>query len=365
MSLRPTQLIWPSLAGILAAVLILQQFPTLLSEPASRLEVVDVTDERIAANAIPSFAAAVAQAAPSVVSLFTQSKASDSNSEANRSPILLNLGSGVILTADGYIVTNNHVVAAADKVIVSLRDGRERVAAIVGTDPESDLALLKVDLDGLPSLKLVSSTTLKVGDVVLAIGNPFGVGQTVTQGIISGLDRNQLGLNTYEDFIQTDAAINPGNSGGALITASGDLVGINTAIFSKTGGSQGIGFAIPSDQVVQVMNELIRNGRVVRGWVGVEAHGLAATEARDVGLPETQPGLMISGIFRDSPAQRAGLRPGDVILEINDRPVKGNGLEAMNYIAKVTPGEITYFTVYRAGETLRLEILTSERPRSR
>lgn len=365
MTLRPAQLLWPSLAGILAAVVILQQFPDLLNEPASRLEVVDVTEERINANAIPSFAAAVEQAAPSVVSLFTQSNSANNSEGSQAQAMLNNLGSGVILTADGYIVTNNHVVAAADKVIVSLRDGRDQVAKIIGTDPESDLALLKIDLTGLPSLQLVSSSTLKVGDVVLAIGNPFGVGQTVTQGIISGLDRNQLGLNTYEDFIQTDAAINPGNSGGALITARGDLVGINTAIFSKTGGSQGIGFAIPSDQVVQVMNELIRYGRVVRGWVGVEAHALAATEALEVGLPETQPGLMISGIFRDSPAQRAGLRPGDVILEINDLPVKGNGLEAMNYIAKVTPGEITYFTVFRAGETLRLEILTSERPRSR
>ncbi len=365
MTLRPAQLLWPSLAGILAAVVILQQFPDLLSEPASRLEVVDVTEERISANAIPSFAAAVEQAAPSVVSLFTQSNSAADSEGSQAQALLNNLGSGVILTADGYIVTNNHVVAAADKVIVSLRDGRDQVAKIIGTDPESDLALLKIDLTGLPSLQLVSSSTLKVGDVVLAIGNPFGVGQTVTQGIISGLDRNQLGLNTYEDFIQTDAAINPGNSGGALITARGDLVGINTAIFSKTGGSQGIGFAIPSDQVVQVMNELIRYGRVVRGWVGVEAHALAATEAVEAGLPETQPGLMISGIFRDSPAQRAGLRPGDVILEINDLPDRGNGLEAMNYIAKVTPGEITYFTVFRAGETLRLEILTSERPRSR
>lgn len=365
MTLRPAQLLWPSLTGILAAVVILQQFPDLLSKPASRLEVVDVTEERISANAIPSFAAAVEQAAPSVVSLFTQSNSAANAEGSQAQAVLNNLGSGVILTADGYIVTNNHVVAAADKVIVSLRDGRDQVAKIIGTDPESDLALLKIDLTGLPSLQLVSSSTLKVGDVVLAIGNPFGVGQTVTQGIISGLDRNQLGLNTYEDFIQTDAAINPGNSGGALITARGDLVGINTAIFSKTGGSQGIGFAIPSDQVVQVMNELIRYGRVVRGWVGVEAHALAATEAVEAGLPETQPGLMISGIFRDSPAQRAGLRPGDVILEINDLPVRGNGLEAMNYIAKVTPGEITYFTVFRTGETLRLEILTSERPRGR
>jgi len=364
MSLRPSQLLWPSLAGIFAAVLILQQFPNLLSEPASRLEVVNLSDQRIDATAIPSFARAVEAAAPSVVSLFTQAAPESPDAEPTSIP-LQNLGSGVILTTDGYIVTNNHVVAAAQKVIVSLRDGREQVARVIGTDPESDLALLKIELTNLPSLQLVSSETLRVGDIVLAIGNPFGVGQTVTQGIISGLDRNQLGLNTYEDFIQTDAAINPGNSGGALITATGDLVGINTAIFSKTGGSQGIGFAIPSDQVVQVMNALIRYGRVVRGWVGVEAHGLAATEAREVGLPETQPGLMISGIFRDSPAQRAGLQPNDVILEINGRPVRGNGLEAMNYIAKVTPGEVTTFTIYRGGETIELEIITSERPRSR
>lgn len=364
MSLRPAQLVWPSLAGIFAAVLILQQFPNLLSEPASRLEVVNVTEERFNATAIPSFSGAVEHAAPSVVSLFTQTQSSDTKGDATKA-VLNNLGSGVILTEDGYIVTNNHVVAAADKVIVSLRDGRDQVAKVIGTDPESDLALLKIDFKGLPSLQLVSSNTLKVGDIVLAIGNPFGVGQTVTQGIISGMDRNQLGLNTYEDFIQTDAAINPGNSGGALITARGDLVGINTAIFSKTGGSQGIGFAIPSDQVVQVMNALIRDGRVVRGWVGVEAHALAATEAREVGLADTQAGLMISGIFRDSPAQRAGVQPGDVILEINDRPITGNGLEAMNYIAGVTPGEVTLFTVWRKGEKLRLEILTSERPRSR
>ncbi|HSG04495.1 MAG TPA: PDZ domain-containing protein, partial [Marinobacterium sp.] len=176
---------------------------------------------------------------------------------------------------------------------------------------------------------------------------------------------NQLGLNTYEDFIQTDAAINPGNSGGALVTASGQLVGINTAIFSKSGGSQGIGFAIPADQVTAVMSDLIEKGRVVRGWVGVEAHGLSATEAAEVGLPLDQRGLMITGIYRDSPAQRAGIRPGDVLLEINDVAVRGSGLEAMNYIAKVEPGAVTYFTIFREGERQRLEILTSERPRSR
>jgi len=372
MSFRVTHLLWPSITGILAAVLILQQFPDLLREPASRLEMVNLSEQRIEALAIPSFATAVERAAPSVVSIFTRTQRSTSTSGSNALPdgeepagLLTNLGSGVIVTRDGYVITNNHVVAAADSIIVALRDGREQPARVIGTDPESDLALLKIGLTELPSLPLVSSSTLKVGDIVLAIGNPFGVGQTVTQGIISGLDRNQLGLNTYEDFIQTDAAINPGNSGGALVTASGQLVGINTAIFSKSGGSQGIGFAIPADQVTAVMSDLIEKGRVVRGWVGVEAHGLSATEAAEVGLPLDQRGLMITGIYRDSPAQRAGIRPGDVLLEINDVAVRGNGLEAMNYIAKVEPGAVTYFTIFREGERQRLEILTSERPRSR
>lgn len=372
MNFRFAQFVWPSFTGILAAVLILQQFPDLLGQPASRLETVNISEQRAEALTIPSFASAVERAAPSVVSVFTRTQRPAATADNTQNPntdepvgLLTNLGSGVIVTSDGYVITNNHVVAAAETIIVALRDGREQRARIIGTDPESDLALLKINLTDLPSLQLVSSSTLKVGDIVLAIGNPFGVGQTVTQGIISGLDRNQLGLNTYEDFIQTDAAINPGNSGGALVTASGQLVGINTAIFSKSGGSQGIGFAIPADQVTAVMNDLIAKGRVVRGWVGVEAHGLSATEALEVGLPANQRGLMISGIFRDSPAQRAGIRPGDVLLAINDIPVRDNGLEAMNYIAKVEPGEITYFTIYREGQTQRLEILTSERPQSR
>ncbi|NVK02765.1 MAG: trypsin-like peptidase domain-containing protein [Oceanospirillaceae bacterium] len=365
MGLRATQLLWPTITGVLAALFIVQQFPELLGERPSRLELVDLNEQRFEAQAIPSFAAAVDRAAPSVVSVFTRTNRVADDTITPTSGVLNNLGSGVIVTSDGYVITNNHVVAAADRILIALKDGREQDARIIGTDPESDLALLKINLTDLPNLNLISSSSLKVGDVVLAIGNPFGVGQTVTQGIISGLDRNQLGLNTYEDFIQTDAAINPGNSGGALITARGDLVGINTAIFSKSGGSQGIGFAIPADQVTQVMQDLISKGRVVRGWVGVEAHGLTPTEAQEVGLDAKQTGLMISGIFRDSPAQRAGIRPGDVLLEINDTPVVGNGLEAMNYIAKVEPGEITYFTIYRNGEKQRLEILTSERPTSR
>jgi len=370
MNARLTNLIWPSITGALVALLVLQYFPDLIKTPDTQLEIVDISDQRTVASAIPSFATAVERAAPSVVSIFTRSEtlpsnSNDAQSEKTNSSSLINLGSGVIVSSDGYVITNNHVVTAATSVVVALRDGREQVAQIVGTDPETDIAVLKLDLNGLPNLPIVSSSTLKVGDIVLAIGNPFGVGQTVTQGIISGLDRNQLGLNTYEDFIQTDAAINPGNSGGALVTANGDLVGINTAIFSKSGGSQGIGFAIPADLVQQVMGDLISVGRVIRGWVGVEARGLTAAEAAQAGLSEGVRGLIISGIYRDSPAQRAGLRPSDVIIAINEQPIVGNGLEAMNYIAKVKPGEITYFTIYRDGEPQTLEILTSERPKSR
>lgn len=373
MTIRLSSLIWPSLTGALAALLVLQYFPDLIKTSDSRLEIVDISNQRTVATAIPSFSDAVERAAPSVVSIFTRSintelatnAGSDSATDKRSAGSLINLGSGVIVSSDGYVITNNHVVTAADSVIVALRDGREQTAQIVGTDPETDIAVLKLDLTNLPTLPLVPSSTLKVGDIVLAIGNPFGVGQTVTQGIISGLDRNQLGLNTYEDFIQTDAAINPGNSGGALITAGGELVGINTAIFSKSGGSQGIGFAIPTDLVQQVMADLISVGRVIRGWVGVEAQGLSTTDAQAAGLTANQRGLVITGIYRDSPAQRAGLRPSDIILAINDRPIVGNGLEAMNYIAKVKPGEITYFTIYREGQQQSIEILTSERPKSR
>ncbi len=362
-----SQLIWPALVGVMAAMLTIQYAPQLLESDPHSVKVVQVpamTSEG-SQTITRSYAQAVKQAAPSVVSIYTRTERTDNTTKDQQPQFYFNnLGSGVIVSDQGYVVTNNHVIESANLIIVALSDGREGLAKVIGTDPDTDLALLKLEMSSLPSITLTPSDSLQVGDIVLAIGNPFGVGQTVTQGIISGLDRNTLGLNTYEDFIQTDAAINPGNSGGALVTADGYLAGINAAIFSKSGGSQGIGFAIPTKQVQQVMADLIRFGRVVRGWVGVQAHGITTAELKQAGLPDTQRGLMISGVYQDSPALKAGLLPGDVLTQINQTPVVGTGLEAMNYIAKVPPGEIVQFTVLREGKERQFQIKTSERPRS-
>jgi len=356
-------LLWPALSGILAAVLIVQFFPVLSGTQYAEIKLVNTTQDQTSPQLITTYADAVEKAAPSVVSIYGRNTPKSQEKAGLNLPS--SLGSGVIISEDGYVVTNNHVVAATEQVLVSLRDGREAIATIIGTDPESDLAVLKITLDSLPSIRVVPSSALSIGDVVLAIGNPFGVGQTVTQGIISGMDRHSLGLNTYEDFLQTDAAINPGNSGGALVTAAGDLAGINTAIFSKSGGSQGIGFAIPSDQVLSVLSDLIRFGRVIRGWVGVEARGMLPAEKESAMLTTNTSGLLLTGIYRDSPAEAAGLQPGDVLLAINKKAVIGSGVDSMNQIARVKPGDVTTMTVLREGKELNFEVTTSERPRSR
>lgn len=213
------------------------------------------------------------------------------------------LGSAVLMSPEGYLLTNNHVVAGADQIVVALKDGRETHARVIGSDPETDLAVLKIDLKNLPAITIGRSDTLRIGDIALAIGNPFGVGQTTTMGIISATGRNQLGLNNYEDFIQTDAAINPGNSGGALVDANGNLTGINTAIFSKSGGSQGIGFAIPINLAMEVMKSIIEHGQVIRGWLGIEVQPLTQELAESFGL-SGRPGIVVAGIFRDGPAQK-------------------------------------------------------------
>ena len=219
------------------------------------------------------------------------------------------------MSKEGYLLTNNHVTAGADQIIVALQDRRETLARVIGSDPETDLAVLKIDLPDLPAITLGRSDTIRIGDVVLAIGNPFGVGQTVTMGIISATGRNQLGLNTYEDFIQTDAAINPGNSGGALVDAQGNLLGINTAIFSRSGGSQGIGFAIPVKLAMDVMRSIVEKGQVVRGWLGLEVQALTPELAESFGLLDS-PGILVAGVYREGPAAKAGLQPGDIILKI-------------------------------------------------
>ena len=270
------------------------------------------------------------------------------------------LGSGVIVSPDGYILTNNHVTTGADQIVVALRDGRETLARVVGSDPETDLAVLKIDLKNLPAITLGRSDGLRVGDVALAIGNPFGVGQTVTMGIISATGRNQLGLNSYEDFIQTDAAINPGNSGGALVDANGNLTGINTAIFSKSGGSQGIGFAIPVKLAMEVMKSIIEHGQVIRGWLGIEVQPLTKELAESFGLTG-RPGIVVAGIFRDGPAQKAGLQLGDVILSIDGAPA-GDGRKSMNQVARIKPTDKVAILVMRNGKEIKLSAEIGLRP---
>jgi serine protease DegS len=272
------------------------------------------------------------------------------------------LGSGVIVSEEGYILTNNHVVAGADEIQVALRDGRSLNAKIVGTDPDTDLALLKVKKDKLPVVPLGDSDQLKVGDVVLAIGNPFGVGQTVTLGIVSATGRSRLGLTTFENFIQTDAAINPGNSGGALVNAHGELVGINTAIFSRSGGSQGIGFAIPIQLATGVQEDILEFGSVVRGWLGLEAQNLTAMLAESFGLSDVT-GTVVAGVFRDGPADRAGLKPGDVLYEIGTQEIKDNQ-NLMNQIASYRPGEKIVVKFIRDGKRQQTKVEIGRRPSS-
>jgi len=270
------------------------------------------------------------------------------------------LGSGVILSPDGYIITNNHVIRGADQIQVSLKDGRTTDARVVGVDPDTDIAVLQIKGTNLPVMPLGDSDRLRVGDVVLAIGNPFGVGQTVTLGIVSGTGRSKLGINTFENFIQTDAAINPGNSGGALVNAHGELIGINTAIFSKTGGSQGIGFAIPASLARSVMQDIIRFGHPQRGWLGVEAHALMPEQARALHL-KMGDGVIVVAVMRGGPAHRAGLQPGDVIQSIAGKPIH-EAHDALLAISSQKPGTRVPMQILRDGRSLTLEPVATERP---
>jgi serine protease DegS len=374
-------LFWPVFSGILVAILLLQLFPNLLESQPPSVEIKEtrsVVDNNFGSGPV-SYAAAVETAAPAVVNIYTRTiirqnvhplfndpffrNFFDAESIPQRERVQSSLGSGVILSPQGYIVTNNHVISGADSIVIALRDGREASAEVIGTDPETDLAVLKVELADLPSITLTPSDNIRVGDVVLAIGNPFGVGQTVTMGIISATGRHSLGINTYEDFIQTDAAINPGNSGGALIDAYGNLIGINTAIFSKSGGSQGIGFAIPSTLTKQVMQDLIQYGRVIRGWLGIEIQELTPGLAESFGLEKMQ-GLIVAGVFRNGPAHLGGLQPGDIMLSVNGNPIT-NGRKSMSDIARLRPGQTVTVEVLREGKKLSLTPTVGERPKSR
>lgn len=272
------------------------------------------------------------------------------------------LGSGVIVSPEGYLLTNNHVIEGADEIEVQLADGRQTRAQLIGTDIETDIAVLKIDLDKLPVIAFGSMPALQVGDVVLAIGNPFNVGQTVTAGIVSALGRNQLGLSTFENFIQTDAAINPGNSGGALVDAQGNLVGINTAIFSRTGGSLGIGFAIPVDTARQVMEGLVTEGQVRRGWIGVEPRDLTPEIAESFGLPVRE-GVLITGVLADGPASKGGLKPGDVVVKIGDAPV-ANTAQLLSAVAALKPQSQAVIGVQRGGQTLDVTLVVAQRPKA-
>ena len=325
-----------------------------------------------------SYAEAVQKAAPAVVNIHTAKIVRQQNQffsdpmfrwffgipnqSRQRQKLQTSLGSGVIIDTNGYLITNNHVIEGADEITVVLHDSRSAKAKVVGTDKETDIAVLKIALDNLPSISIGNSETLKVGDVVLAIGNPFGVGQTVTQGIVSAKGRNDLGISTFENFIQTDAAINPGNSGGALINAHGKLIGINTAIFSKSGGSHGIGFAIPVNLANKVKDNITDVGYVKRGWLGIEPQEITPRLAESFGLQSTS-GVIIAGIYRSGPAAKAGLEPGDIILKIDDIEVT-NSSKAINYLAGIEPGVEVTIEGIKQGKNFKAKAKLMQRPSS-
>lgn len=317
-----------------------------------------------------SYADAVSQAAPSVVNIYTARTVSvpqgnslleqffgDGRFTSPRSKVQNGLGSGVIFSQHGYIVTNYHVVHGAEDIHVSLQDGRQAPARQVGADPETDLAILKIELEDLIPIRVGRSDSLRIGDVVLAIGNPFGVGQTVTMGIVSATGRDRLGVNTFENFIQTDAAVNPGNSGGALINALGQLVGINSAIFSKSGGYDGISFAIPVDMVRVVLDEIIQKGRVVRGWLGIEAREIPTHLIQKLKTP----GVLVTGVFQNGPADQAGLQRGDVITGINKQPIM-DMRSMLNLITAQPPGTMLAIDIMRDGRAQSLSATLQQRP---
>lgn len=362
-------------AILLAALLALDRlFPGMLPRNGSEVTVHEVAHEG-SALVVSTFADAARKSLPSVVNINTSKQVrlpqhplmNDpffrryfGGDEDTRPQRVSNLGSGVIVSSDGYILTNHHVVEAADEIQVSLPDGRNLPAELVGTDPETDLAVLRVKQTGLDAITFAKPDSVQVGDVVLAIGNPFGVGQTVTMGIVSGLNRSHLGINTFENFIQTDAAINPGNSGGALVDAAGNLVGINTAIFSRSGGNLGIGFAIPVSLAKQVMQQIITHGGVTRGWVGIEVQDITPEIADSFNLHSTE-GALIAGVLRGGPADKAGIRPGDVLVKVNDQPVADSS-SLLNLIAALPPGKQAALSLIRKEANMLIMVKVDKRP---
>jgi len=345
-----------------------------------RGEIVTVKEAAPAIDTVrqDSYARAAEIAMPSVVNIFTSKEVNEPHHPFMNDPLFerffgeqfesrprrtSSLGSGVIVSANGYILTNHHVVEAADEVEVALVDGRKTKASIIGSDPETDLAVLKVKLEDLPAITFGQSQQVKVGDVVLAVGNPFGVGQSVTMGIVGALSRSQVGINTFEDFIQTDAAINPGNSGGALTDTTGNLIGINTAIYSRTGGSLGIGFAIPIHTTKQIMEQIIQSGGVVRGWLGVSMQDMTEELAESFNLDHAV-GTLIASVLREGPADKAGIKPGDILIAVNGKSVK-NSAEMLNLVAALPPGETVTVTVIRNKQEKSIPVKVGVRPQQK
>jgi serine protease DegS len=367
-------------AGLAGALVVIFLAPEMLQNapPAPQLNKPEERARPLATSAPYSYSEAVRKAAPSVVNVYTSKITTESQAMRFKDPVLqrlfgnmlpeqtrqrleTSLGSGVIVTPDGYTLTNHHVIAGADEIKVVLADGQNVSVSLVGSDADSDVALLKIDSkDSLPAIPFGKSNDQQVGDVVLAIGNPFGVGQTVTQGIISATGRSHLGISAFENFIQTDAAINPGNSGGALVNAKGELIGINTAIFSQSGGSLGIGFAIPVDLAEGIMQQLISTGHVVRGWLGIQGQNVTDKLAEAFGLHGNE-GILVTGVLENGPASKSGIRPGDVITEINQTRPK-NSQELMQVIAGQPPGTKLKVSGWRGSDAFSLEVVSGERP---
>jgi len=370
--------------GLAGAFVLVFMRPDLLVGERETVEIVQRSSEPTATTTVAtplssgpvSYATAAQRAAPAVVNINTAKVVTQQIHPLLNDPLFRqffgnnigipkkrlqsSLGSGVLISAQGHILTNHHVVDGADQIRVQLHDGRTADATLVGADPDTDLAVLRIELDELPNITLADQQPLLVGDVVLAIGNPFGVGQTVTMGIVSATGRSRLGINTYENFIQTDAAINPGNSGGALINAHGELVGINTAIFSKSGGSQGIGFAIPVSIANDVMQQIIKHGHVIRGWFGVEAQDITPALAESFGLGE-QHGVLIAGVLRGGPADLGDINPGDIVTHIDDIEV-ADSQSVMESVSRIAPGSNITLKGIREGEPHEWTVTVTERP---
>jgi serine protease DegQ len=370
-----------ALAVLAATLLALDRLiPGLLPFDGEAIVIHEVANVAGAPRPTSTFAEAAAKSRPSVVNIFTSKQVrvprnplmddpalrrffGDRPATNSRPQRVANLGSGVIVSEDGFILTNHHVIEAADEIQVAMPDNRTLDAEVVGTDPETDLAVLKVKNSVLPAITFAKPEALRVGDVVLAIGNPFGVGQTVTMGIVSAMGRSHLGINTFENYIQTDAAINPGNSGGALVDTAGNLVGINTVIFSRSGGNLGIGFAIPVSIVRQVMEQIIAHGGVTRGWVGIEVREITPEIAESFGLKSTE-GALIEGVLRGGPADRAGIRPGDVLVGVGGKQVL-DSTSLLNLIAALSPGKVAQLKLIRDQTEMRLMVTVEKRPAMR